>query len=189
LRFLSKLLELEPDKRITASAAIDHAFFSDIRREISIPGSKLVRYKDEDFAFESTSALTVEDLRRELYYEANRYHPEESFTTPSPMQTPEVIPEIDEKSNQPTTLNQISSKDSRKIRLTQKPLTNFWSGIADMFRTIKPSSGEPPHGVSNNALSRHHDFSGVDHEESKVQSRTETDGGTEMDVVTYRKYA
>lgn len=86
LDLLSKLLELDPSRRLTAAAAMEHPYFAQLHE----PSSAITRsaIPPEEFAFE-TKQLSVDQLRRLFLEEILRYHPDkrEQYLGQSPQPT------------------------------------------------------------------------------------------------------
>lgn len=74
---IEKLLQFDPDKRITMENALNHNFFSDLDLglEINKFDSDIVYFKDNyDFLFECDKTLILEDYRRLILNEILLYH-------------------------------------------------------------------------------------------------------------------
>jgi serine/threonine protein kinase len=192
---LQKLLDMDPDHRITAELAAKHPFFSEVASELPQPLYVDADFSENDFSFEKEDTLCTDDLRREIFYETCKFNPLESFTTPSPVAsfTPDAAccdygsiqdscmeferDAIISDSARPKSGRQRMAGEggisSKKVK-QKKTLSSLWSGIMDIFGHTKQEVSSKDHPDM-----RHETV-----EEMKAQS---SDDALGLGVVTYAK--
>lgn len=189
---LQKLLEMDPDHRITAELAAKHPFFTEVAAELPQPLYVDAHFSESDFSFEKEDTLCTDDLRRELFYETCKFNPLESFTTPSPAAsfTPEtaccnygsiqdsyvgfqrgdiISDSARTKSGRQLIVGEVGFS-SKKVK-QKKTLSSLWSGIMDIFGHTKEEVPTKDYPEATHETV----------EEMKAQCPDESSGG----VVTY----